>query len=68
MPARPELDPAARAANPAHQHLVRVPDPPESGCLECGCMIALPLECNECRGDDDTGEAFCPVCEYCCGC
>lgn len=51
----------------------------EEGSNEWGCedvnnhpgvwvKLFGPGDCEVCYGEDPTGCAFCPVCEYCCGC
>lgn len=59
------------ASNPENKVTLAAPDSP-GGCDGGGRHPRVELnhtyECAHCGGDDDYGQPFCPVCEYCCGC
>ncbi len=58
------------AANPLHTVTLCGPDSYGAGCGDGHPKVELlgPDSCAECWGEDEIGMAFCPVCEFCCGC
>jgi hypothetical protein len=56
------------ASNLEHQHLVKKATNNKNKCDECGYQIVSRFKCEVCNGEDDAGDRFCPVCDYCCGC
>lgn len=57
-----------KVSNESHRYLVRPAKDGELKCDECGSKMVCPTCCGMCHGEDETGEHFCPKCNYCCGC